>query len=206
MNPVVTALLLLFGLVWFVHTMYGRTAVLLAMKPENRLDHPWTRTVALFRFGLGQKRMVDPEERGPGIAHVLIFVAFMVLAVRTVMLFTMGFSSTLLEVFSTPTDPFWNDHHAAETVFGLYLLAKDLVAFGAIVGVAYFFWFRAKVKPDRLTQSWEAYLILGFIAALMVSEYTFGASRLVLQQRGFTPWEPFTSVVAMLLSPLPSGV
>src|SRR5262249_42447904 len=38
------------------------------------------------------------------------------------------------------------------------------------------------------------------------SEYTFGASHLVLQQSGFTPWEPFTSVVAMILSPLPKGV
>jgi len=91
-------------------------------------------------------------------------------------------------------------------VFDVYLLAKDLVALGALAGVAYFFWLRATVKPDRLTRSWEAYLILGFIAGLMVSEYTFGAAHLVLQQRGFTPWEPVTSVVAMLLSSLPEGV
>src|SRR5215470_6018890 len=206
MNPLITSLLLFVGITVFVYIMYGRSSVLLAMKPENRLDHLAERTRALIRFGLGQKRMVDPEERSPGLAHVLIFVAFMVLALRTIMLFAMGFSSTLLEVLSTPNDPFWNDHSGARTVFGLYLLAKDLVAFGAIVGVAYFFWFRTEVKPDRLTRSWEAYLILGFIAALMVSEYTFGASRLVLEQRGFTPWEPFTSVVAMILSPLPKGV
>ena len=74
------------------------------------------------------------------------------------------------------------------------------------MGVGYFVWLRAVVKPDRLTRSWEAYLILGFIAGLMVSEYIFGASHLVLQGRGFTPWEPVTSVVAMLLSPLPKGV
>jgi hypothetical protein len=45
----------------FVYIMYGRTSVLLAMKPENRLDHLAERTRALLRFGLGQKRMVDPE-------------------------------------------------------------------------------------------------------------------------------------------------
>jgi hypothetical protein len=205
MNPLITSLLVFVGLTVFVYIMYGRTSVLLAMKPENRLDHLAERTRALLRFGLGQKRMVDPEERTPGVAHVLIFVAFLVLAIRTLMLFAMGFSSTLLDVLSTPTDPVWLDHPTAATVFGVYLLAKDLVALGAIVGVAYFFWLRATVKPDRLTRSWEAYLILGFIAGLMVSEYTFGASHLVLQQHGFTPWEPFTSVVAMLLSPLPKG-
>src|SRR5262249_34936655 len=162
MNPLITSLLVFVGVSVFVYIMYGRTSVLLAMKPENRLDHLPQRISALIRFGLGQKRMVDPEERAPGWAHILIFVAFVVLTVRTLMLFSMGFSSTLLEVLSTPTDPFWLAHPTAAVVFGLYLLAKDVVAFGALVGVAYFFWLRTVVKPDRMTESWEAFLILGF--------------------------------------------
>ncbi|MGZ6097661.1 MAG: (Fe-S)-binding protein [Myxococcaceae bacterium] len=206
MNPVIASLLVFVGLSVFISVIYGRAAVLLAMKGENRLDRLAERTLALLRFGLGQKRMVDPEERTAGLAHVLIFAAFVVLALRTVMLFAMGFSETLLEALSTPNDPFWATHPAAAAVFDLYLLAKDLVALGALAGVAYFVWLRAKVKPDRLTRSWEAYLILGFIAALMVSEYIFGASHLVLQGHGFTPWEPVTSVVALLLAPLPRGV
>ena len=32
------------------------------------------------------------------------------------------------------------------------------------------------VKPDRLTKSNEALLILGFIGGLMISEFIFGAS------------------------------
>ena len=135
MNPLITSLLVFVGLTVFVYIAYGRTSVLLAMKPENRLDRLGERTRALLRFGLGQKRMVDPEERAPGMAHVLIFVAFMVLAIRTLMLFAMGFSGTLLELLSTPTDPFWTAHPTAATVFELYLLAKDLVALGALVGV-----------------------------------------------------------------------
>src|SRR5678815_1693242 len=159
MNPLITSLLVFVGLTVFVYIMYGRTSVLLAMKPVNRLDHVAERTRALIRFGLGQKRMVDPEERGPGTAHVLIFVAFIVLAVRTLMLFAMGFSETLLDVLSTPNDPFWSGHPTGAALFELYLLAKDLVALGALVGVGYFFWLRLRVKPDRLTRSWEAYLI-----------------------------------------------
>ena len=152
MNPLITSLLVFVGVTVFVYIMYGRTSVLLAMKPDNRLDQPGKRLGALVRFGLGQKRMVDPEERAPGWAHVLIFVAFMVLTVRTLMLFAMGFSSTLLQVLSTPNEPFWLEHPTGATVFGLYLLAKDVVAFGAIVGVVYFFWLRAQ-KPDRMTRS-----------------------------------------------------
>ena len=206
MNPLIASLLVFVGLTVFIYIVYGRASVLLAMKPENRMDHLGERTRALIRFGLGQKRMVDPEERGPGFAHVLIFVAFMVLALRTLMLFGMGFSRTLLELLSTPTDPFWADHPAAAGIFDVYLLAKDVVAVGALIGVAYFTWLRAKVKPVRLTRSWEAYLILGFIAGLMVSEFIFSASHLVLQHRSFFPWEPATSAVAALLAPLPRDV
>src|SRR5512144_3282967 len=127
MNPLIASLLVFVGLTVFVYIIYGRTSVLLAMKPDNRLDRLGERTRALIRFGLGQKRMVDPEERTPGVAHVLIFVAFVVLALRTLMLFAMGFSETLLEVLSTPTDPFWMVHPALAALFEVYLLAKDLV-------------------------------------------------------------------------------
>ncbi|MGO9829343.1 MAG: (Fe-S)-binding protein [Myxococcaceae bacterium] len=206
MSLVVTLLLVLVGLAFFVHTVYGRTAVLLAMKPAQRLDQPARRSLALLRFGFGQKRMVDPEERTPGWMHVFIFAAFVVLALRTLMLFTMGFSETALEMLTLPGHPFWTDHRGWEAGYQLYLFAKDVVALLALVGVGYFLWLRLVVKPDRLTASWEALLILGFIAGLMLSEYLFGASRMVLAAQGFRPEEPVTSLVAAALSAAPRGL
>jgi Fe-S oxidoreductase len=205
MNPIVTALLLFTGVAIFIMQMQGRLHVLWQMKREHRLDHPKDRLLALLKFGFGQRRMVDREELLPGIMHTLIFAAFVVLLARTVMLFVMGFSSSALEVLSTPAHPFWAEHGTAASVFHLYLFLKDLVALGALLGCGYFFYLRGKVKPDRLTRSWEAYLILGFISALMVSEFLFGASRLIDQRLGFTVHEPVTSTVAALLSPLPHG-
>ena len=76
-------------------------------KKDNRLDRPGWRALRLLQFGLGQKRMVDPEEFTPGLMHVFIFAAFMVLALRTIMLFAMGFSETALEVLSDFSHPFW---------------------------------------------------------------------------------------------------
>jgi Fe-S oxidoreductase len=205
MNPVVTLLLVFAGLAAFVHTIYGRTAVLFAMKPAARLDQPWRRLGALLRFGFGQKRMVDPEERGPGVMHVFIFAAFVVLALRTVMLFTIGFSETALEVLTRPDHPFWADQQVLAGAYVGYLFVKDLVALLALVGVGYFVWLRLVVKPDRLTPSWEAFLILGFIAGLMVSELIFGASRMLAAGHRYQLEEPVTSAVAALLSPLPVG-
>jgi len=205
MSFVATLLLVFAGLAFFVHTMYGRTAALFAMKPAQRLDHPGRRTGALLRFGFGQRRMVDPEERTPGLMHVFIFAAFVVLALRTLMLFSMGFSETALSTLTDPGDAFWADHRLLDIGYQAYLLAKDLVALLALVGVGYFVYLRLWVKPARLTASWEALLILGFIAGLMLSEYLFGASRMVLAAQPFRPEEPITSLLAKGLGALPAG-
>ena len=85
MSPIITGLLLTVGVSLFVMTMAGRIGVLLAMKQENRLDNLPQRATALLSFGLGQKRMVDREEFTPGLMHVFIFAAFMVLALRTIL-------------------------------------------------------------------------------------------------------------------------
>ncbi|KFA94718.1 (Fe-S)-binding protein [Archangium violaceum] len=209
MSPIITGLLLTVGVSIFVMTMAGRIGVLLAMKHENRLDNLPQRATALLSFGLGQKRMVDREEFTPGLMHVFIFAAFMVLAVRTIMLFVMGFSETALVVLTDLTDPFWGAYPALLGLYRVYLLLKDLVAAGALLGAAYFVYMRASVKPDRMSPSWEAYLILGFISGLMVTEFLFGGSHMVPREQtmplatsNFVWWEPVTSLVGMAMKPL----
>ncbi len=208
MSPIITGLLLALAIPIFVITMSGRVGVLLAMKKENRLDNIPFRVAQLVRFGLGQKRLVDPEEFTPGLFHVLIYAAFMVLALRTIMLFAMGFSTGALELLTDLSHPFWVAQPALLFVYKVYLLAKDVVAALALLGVAYYIWVRWQVKPDRLTPSWEAYLILCFIGGLMVSEFLFGGSHMVAQAAAAQApialvwWEPFTSLTGMGMAPL----
>jgi Fe-S oxidoreductase len=206
MNPLFTGLLLAVGVGVFAKTMLGRLKAMAAMKavPGNRLDRQAERAKALAIFGFGQKRMVDPEEFVPGFMHVLIFAAFSVLALRTVSLFVMGFSESATAVLSNLSDPFWTDWSALKTPWAAYLFAKDLVAAGALLGVSYFLYLRLVAKPDRLTKSNEALLILGFIGALMVTEFIFGASHLREQGVAWTNWEPVTSAVGKLLSGVPT--
>src|SRR5829696_9477459 len=92
MSPLLTAAMLLVALGFFAVTMARRVAPLLAMRKDDRISRAGERARALLRYGLGQQRLVDPEERGPGVLHVLIFVAFLVLAARSVTMFGMGFS------------------------------------------------------------------------------------------------------------------
>lgn len=202
MSPLLTSVLIAAALGFFAYTMWGRVRVLGAMRNANRFDRPGERLRRLLLYGFGQKRMVDPEERGPGVMHLFVFFAFLVLALRTTMLFAMGFSETALAVLSTPAHPFWAEQRLLAGAYDAYLLLKDVFALLALAGVTYFTYLRAKVKPDRLTPSREAYLILGFIGMLMVTEFVFSAAHLVAQGVSWAPWEPVTSAVAVLLRPL----
>ncbi len=208
MGPLFTFAILAAGLVAFAFIMNGRLRAMFALKgePGNRLDQVPRRLAAFLKFGLGQKRMLDREERLPGSMHFFIFFAFMVLTVRTAMLFVMGFSESALHVLANLNDPFWADAPMLKLAYGGYLFLKDLAAGAAVLGVLYFFYLRIVVKPDRMTRSNEALLILGFIGALMVTELLFGVSH--LREQGITNngFEPVTAALAMVMSGLPDGV
>ena len=91
MSPLLTALLLAAGGGTFAWTVQRRLRPLLALRAVERTDRPAERPAALLRFGFGQRRLLDREELVPGLLHVIVFGAFLVLALRTVMLFGIGF-------------------------------------------------------------------------------------------------------------------
>jgi Fe-S oxidoreductase/nitrate reductase gamma subunit len=195
MSPILTALLIVAGLAVFANTMVRRMAQLRALRKDVRTDRIGERIRGLLAYGLGQKRLVDPEERVPGLLHVAIFAAFLVLAVRTITLFGVGFS----ESFHLPL-------LGEEAPLGrAYLLVKDLVVLGALVGVAGFLWRRVVTKPDRVTRSTEGVVILLFIAGLMVSEITFDGALRAARGEASSLTAPAGSLGAALLAGAGAG-
>ncbi len=205
MSPLFAGAIVFLAVVAFSVTMYGRLGAMRALKaePGNRLDQLGKRLGVLMKFGFGQRRMVDPEEFVPGIMHVAIFAAFVVTVVRSGMLIVMTFSSWALAVLPNTSHPFWAEHPALRQAFELYLFPKDITAALAIIACVYFMVLRFIVKPDRMTKSWEAILILGFISGLMITELIFGAWHYRTAGITFSPYEPATSLVAMMLKPVP---
>ena len=170
MNPALTAAMLVLGLGFFAFTMLRRLAPLLALRRERRTDRIGARIGAVLAFGLGQRRLVDPEERAAGVLHVIVFVAFLVLALRTITMFGMGFAGA--------------DFHLPLLGEGAplgraYLFLKDLVLLAALVGVAGFLWRRLVTRPDRVTRSAEGVVILLFIAGLMITDALFDGAGLL---------------------------
>src|SRR5512138_413253 len=169
MSPALTAAMLVVALAFFAFTMLRRIAPLCAMRADDRTSRTGERLRSLLAFGFGQRRLVDPEERVPGVLHVLVFAAFVVLALRTITLFGMGFS----EGFHLPL-------LAEDASLGrAYLFVKDLVVLGALVGVAGFLWRRLVTRPDRVTLSREGVAILLLIAGLMVTDMAFEGMRIL---------------------------
>ncbi len=192
MGPLAITLLILGAGAFFAFTLQHRLRLLAHLGKDRRLDQPGKRLGQLLRFGFGQRRMVDPEERLPGAMHVLIFGAFLLLALRTFTLFGMGYSPGFHLPLLGPGQP----------VGRVYLFAKDLFLVAALVGAGYFIFLRALKKPDRMTQSWEAFLILGFIAGLMVTDMMFEGSELALRRASFDAGLPVSSAAAAALTGL----
>jgi Fe-S oxidoreductase len=160
MNPGLTIVLLVAALGVFAVAVARRLLPLRALRHDARLDRPGERLVGLLRYGFGQRRLLDREELVPGVLHVLLFAAFLVLGARTVTLVGMGF------------DPgFHLPGLAPGSAPGrAYLLVKDIAVWAAAAAAAGFLWRRLVARPQRLTHSWEGTLVLGFILGLMVTE------------------------------------
>ena len=169
MNPWLTALLLLSAGGFFAFTMLRRMAPLWAFRKESRLDHPGERVRALLRFGFGQSRLPTRGEVWPGLLHVLIFAAFLILGARTVTLFGMGFSPHFHLPLLGPGTPGGD----------AYSFVKDAAVLLALFASLAFIWRRVVTKPDRVTRSWEGVLILGFIAGLMATDILFEGAELL---------------------------
>ncbi len=195
MSLLLTAAMLVVGLALFAFTMARRVAPLAALRRDVRWDRAGERVRTLLAFGFGQRRLPDRGERVPGVLHVFIFVAFIVLAIRTITMFGMGFSGS----FHLPL-------LADDAPLGrAYLFVKDLVVLGALVGVAGFLWRRLVTKPDRVTLSREGVVILLFIAGLMITDMAFDGGAILAASAGapaFDAAAPSGSLGALALSGL----
>ena len=196
MNPWLTALLLAGALGFFAFTLVRRLVPLFGLRrTDPRLDRGTERLGALLRFGFGQARLPDRGEVVPGLMHVSLFAAFLVLALRTVTLFGMGFSPDFRLPLIGEGAP----------LGGAFDLAKDVLVLAALAAALGFLWRRLVTRPDRVTRSFEGVLILLFIVGLMVTEIGFDGSQRLAARAALDWSHPAGSLGALALGGLPLG-
>ncbi len=189
-------LLGLSGTAWFyLLTVAAVVAVIFSLSRKIQLvaagrggvvleDWP-ARVRGLLVWAIGQKRMFS--EPVAGIMHALIFWGFLVFGVRSLSLVVEGLAKGWeLPLLRTPLG-------------SAYLLTKDVFIVLVLVGVAIAAWRRLVTRPERLEYSADAWVILGLIALLMVTDALADGARIAGGAPGPWQWTPVSRAVGSLL-------
>jgi len=173
MNPLLMALVLIAGLAVFCRTMVRKIQLLKALGPADRANHLKERLKSMVILAIGQKRLVGrAKERSAGVMHALIFWGFCVLLIRSLTLYGEGF----VEGFQLP---FLGGDYLGGY---LYIALKDIMEGIVLLMVLYAIFRRAVLKPKRMHNTFEAYLVLVMIGILMVSDLLYDGARYNLIQ------------------------
>ncbi|MFW5875516.1 MAG: (Fe-S)-binding protein [Myxococcota bacterium] len=183
MSPIGMTLLLVSTLAFFAWTAQRRWRQLTVGQAEPRFSVAGGELVGrikdTLKYALGQRKM--PYYRWAGIAHIMIFGGFIVLALRTVWLWIRGFDADF---------DFWGVLGPEAPLGIAYGFAKDTVVLLVLFGVAIFVYYRvvkhgkdSVADKPRMTLGFEGLLILGIIATMMIADVLYDGAGLVLQSR-----------------------
>jgi Fe-S oxidoreductase len=199
MNWLAMTVLLLAGWGGFAWSARRRWKLLKVGRPENRFDRIGDRIRATLEFAFVQKRM--PRYQPAGWAHMFIFVGFIVLLLRSIVLWGRGFDPHFNLLLFGSTQPLGK----------LYGFLKDIFAILVLIGASVFIYYRVVKKLPRLTLNPEGLVILGIIVAMMIADITYdGASAVRLSRAAqmsvpFHGWEPAGSLGAFVFAGLPDS-
>ncbi len=158
------------GVGCFAYIMTKRVAPLVKAAPDYRLNRIAERIVKIIKIWLLQWR--HPRYMTAGVLHIMIFVGFLVLSIRSTELVVIGISND----FVMPA--------LGGALGSVYNVVKDYAATIVLVACLIAAYRRGIVKPKRYAvpekygheHIGEAIFVLGLISALMIFESLFEAS------------------------------
>ncbi|MBC8392913.1 MAG: (Fe-S)-binding protein [Deltaproteobacteria bacterium] len=175
----------------FSYTMYKRYLLIRSGQPDPRLADIGKRLVDVFIYGIIQKR--QPRYPAAGIIHILIFWGFIVLGLRSIDLVSQGLNLPFLQPIMK--SGFGTFYSTLKDIFELVVLSACLCA-------VYRRWI---TKPKRYEGSHqgEAFLVLGLISFLMVTDMLYEGSALRVYGPGHlgAGWFPAARLGALVVAP-----
>ena len=189
-------LLGLSGTVWFylltvaavvavVYSLSHKIQLMAAGRREVVLEDWPARVRGFIVWAIGQKRLF--AEPVAGLMHALIFWGFLVFAVRSLSLIVEGLTKG------------WEPPLLRTPLGAAYLLTKEAFIVLVLVGVAIAAWRRLVTRPARLEYSADAWVILGLIALLMVTDALADGARIAGGAPGPWQWTPVSRAAGSLL-------
>jgi Fe-S oxidoreductase len=151
---------------WLLHFQARRSAW--------RTDRPWQRLRRVVMDGIAQRRLHN--YRWAGLAHQAIFLGFILLLPRTVVLFARTFDPSFATVVPGVT-----------TAAGLglrlaYHWIKTPIELVVLLGAGAFVYLRLSRHEQRLRPTPSAIWILAVIAAMMLADLVYDAAGLALAE------------------------
>lgn len=193
MGPVAMAVCLAFAFAFFAVSAYRRWRLVNIGAPAHRTDRLGTRLGKVISIALFQRKM--PKYPVMGLIHMAIFWGFLILLVNTMILWGRGFN----EQFDL-----WilGDNWLGHAYHGI----KDVVTVVVLGAAGLALVNRVILKPERMTKSAEAGLILLIIIVMMMADLAYWGWQLSLEGVQTFDWsEPFASVVAMVYAGMDEG-
>lgn len=192
-GSLITLIVLVGGLILFLYMVYNRYLLLRSARADVRLESLWQRFYDLIIYGILQKR--QPRYPWIGILHIMIFWGFIVLSLRSITLFGLGLKTEfVLPLMDGSIGVFYN---CLKDLFEIIVL---LVCIAALLR-------RAVTRPTRYerkygkTHKFDAYLVLGLIGFLMLTDMAMDGSGLLLDKE--SPfWMPGANTASFLLNGL----
>ena len=152
----------------------------------DRSDRPWERIKGLGVFVFGQKRLL--QDLGPGLTHAFVFWGFIVLLATTGNYLTNGLVKAILQW------PFGGFLWSVVAFFANLFVALVLAS------VIYYVVRRTITRPARLALTHDAFIILGLIFFIVLTEWIGDSFAYVLE-----PDDP-SRTWALLAGPLSSAL
>ena len=192
MNPFVMTLMLVVAVALFAWQIQRRWRLMRLGPNENRFDQIGERLRRTWRFAFVQERM--RRYWWAGIAHWGIFIGFVVLLFRSLVLFARGYS---------PEFTYWGIFDKTNAFGAAYSFIKDVFIILVILATLVFFYYRLVQRLKRMTLSFEGLLILLIIFTMMWADIFYEGARVAQHADGarkaavFAGSEPTGSLMAM---------
>ncbi|MFB3850903.1 MAG: (Fe-S)-binding protein [Acidobacteriota bacterium] len=168
----------------FSGTLEKRISALMQGAKADPFDKPFKRIKGVLEFAFIQKRLL--RDSYAGIYHLFIFWGFVFLAFR-------GWQTVFDSLF-----PKLNLLERFGQMGLYYLTIKDVFVVLVLLGIALALIRRIFLKPQRLENSIDAFITLGFIATLMVSDIVSDSSSIILNNPFWSSYTPFSQAASSL--------
>jgi Fe-S oxidoreductase len=145
------------AIVLFWRRARWHVAVLRNGRPLDRNDRVWERIKSLGVFVIGQRRLL--QDLGPGLTHAFVFWGFIVLLATTGNYLTNGLVEAIVGWFF------------GGFIWSLIVFFANLFVGLVLASVVYFVIRRTITRPARLALTRDAFVILGLIFFIVLTEW-----------------------------------